>query len=123
MRIGIPIEQNRGMESLPSLHFGSAPYFMVYDTESGEAKIIRNEDQVHAHGTCHPMSALTGEVVEAIIAGGIGARAIALLSGLGIKVYRSTKGTARENIDRFKNNDLLELTPGDACGRHDHECK
>ena len=35
MNICIPITRDNGIQSPVSLHFGSAPLFMVVDTESG----------------------------------------------------------------------------------------
>jgi predicted Fe-Mo cluster-binding NifX family protein len=123
MRVCLPTQQDRGLESLPYSHFGSAPYFLVYDTETKEMKTIDNRDEHHAHGACNPLKALAGDTVDAIVVGGIGSRAIAGLNGLGIRVYRSTPGTIRENIERLEKNELVELTPADACGHHNHGCK
>jgi predicted Fe-Mo cluster-binding NifX family protein len=123
MRICIPIQHDRGIESLAYSHFGSASYFIIYDTDTGETKTIQNTDQHHEHGSCHPLKALAEETINAIIVGGIGSRAIAILNDMGIKVYRSSPGTVKENIDLFKKNELPELTPANACSHHDHGCK
>jgi predicted Fe-Mo cluster-binding NifX family protein len=123
MRVCFPTQQDRSMESLPYSHFGSAPYFLVYDTETEEMKTIDNRDEHHAHGVCNPLKALAGDAVDAIVVGGMGRRAIAGLNGLGIKVYRSAPGTIQENIERLEKNELVELTPADACGHHNHGCE
>lgn len=123
MKICIPSEQDQGLESLAYSHFGSAPYFILYDTDTGTLKVHRNADEHHAHGACQPLKALVGEPVDAVIVGGIGARAIGGLNRLGIRVYQSVPGTVKENIDRFKKNELPELTPDQGCGHHRQGCE
>lgn len=122
MKLCIPIEEDKGLESIPHGHFVSAPMFMIFDTESNETKVIDNSDLHHAHGACHPMKNLDGENIYAVLVGGIGGRAIARLNEIGIKVYRSTQGTIQENVDDFRNNGLTELTPDNACRHHGHGC-
>jgi predicted Fe-Mo cluster-binding NifX family protein len=123
MRVCFPTQQDRSLDSLSYSHFGSAPYFLVYDTETKEIRTIDNRDEQHAHGACNPLKALAGDSVDAIVVGGIGSRAIAGLNGLGIEVYRSAPGTIQENIERLEKNELVELTPADACRHHNHGCK
>lgn len=122
MKVCIPTMQDDGMESLAYSHFGSAPYFVVVDTESEETKAIQNKDLHHAHGACHPLGALEGENISVIIVGGIGRRAITRLNDGGVRVYQSLEGTVKENIDGLINNKLRELTPMDACSHHAHGC-
>ena len=122
MKLCIPIEENKGLESIPYGHFGSAPMFMLFDTESNETKVIDNHDLYHANGACHPMKNLDGENIDTVLVGGIGSRAIARLNEIGIKVYKSIQGTLQENIDHFRNNRLTELTQDNACSHHGHGC-
>jgi predicted Fe-Mo cluster-binding NifX family protein len=122
MKICIPSEHDRGFESLTYPHFGSAPYFIIYDTETRALRTLRNADEHHTHGACHPLKALTGESVEAVIVGGIGARAIAGLNAAGVKVYRSVPGTVAENLDRLEKGRLGELTADQACTHERHGC-
>ena len=79
MKICVPVEVNNGFESRPFGHFGSAPMFVVYDLESGDLSTINNCDLGHEHGMCQPIKALAGNVVDAVIVGGIGQGAIAKL--------------------------------------------
>lgn len=122
MKICFPVEQNRGLESSVFGHFGSAPFFMVYDTESSVLKPLENQDLNHVHGRCSPIKALGGTSVDAIVVGGIGAGAINKLSSMGIKVYRASQGSIAENIDLFDKKVLGEMTVKDACGGHSGDC-
>ena len=89
MKICVPVEVNNGLESRPFGHFGSAPMFVVCDLESGDLSTINNGDLGHEHGMCQPIKALAGNVVDAVIVGGIGQGAIAKLNSMGIKVTYS----------------------------------
>ena len=43
-------------------HFGSAPYFTIYDTDSKALEVVNNANSHHEHGTCNPMAALQGKL-------------------------------------------------------------
>jgi predicted Fe-Mo cluster-binding NifX family protein len=118
MKVCIPTENDKGMESIAFSHFGSAPYFILHDTETNETETIQNRDQHHAHGACHPMQALNGRSVNTVVVGGIGRRAVMGLNEMGITVYRSTDGTVQKNIDGLVNGTLEELTVDNACTQH-----
>ena len=119
MKICIPIQEDKGLESIAYNHFGSAPFFLIYDLEKEEIKIIENDDLHHAHGMCQPLKALGGETVEAILVGGIGAGALMKLSNQGVKAYRVTNETVMQNIERLKNNELAEFSINNSCSHHD----
>jgi predicted Fe-Mo cluster-binding NifX family protein len=120
MKVCIPAQDASGLEAVPYGHFGSASYFVVYDTDAGATEIIDNADSHHAHGMCHPVGALGGRRIDAIIVGGIGSRAIMKLNAEGMRVYRSAPGTIRENIELLKAGRLEEISPEGACGGHGH---
>jgi len=118
MRLCFPVENDNGMDSMVYGHFGSAPMFILYDSETNELDIINNQNQHHEHGKCSPLQALKGKVVEAIVVREIGAGAINKLSTMGIKVFRASENTVQKNIGLFKNSLLREITDNDACVHH-----
>ncbi|MBC8384261.1 MAG: NifB/NifX family molybdenum-iron cluster-binding protein [Candidatus Cloacimonetes bacterium] len=118
MNLCIPIEKNNGMESEVFGHFGSAPFFMFYNTETEESKTITNNNDHYSHGACLPVQALNSNPVDAVLVGGIGARAVNLLNNAGIKVFRSVQGLANENIKKFTENSLEEIKVESACQQH-----
>lgn len=118
MKICFPVDSNKGEESIPYGHFGSAPQFVIYDLESGDIKSIGNGDLGHEHGKCEPIKALSGEMVHAVVVGGIGAGAINKLNSMGIKVYKSINGNIRDNIIAFNNKELKEFAKNHMCN-HD----
>ena len=122
MKICFPVESNKGLNSEVFGHFGSAPIFIVFNTESKSIDTINNQDLNHTHGMCSPLKALDGKTIDAIVVGGIGAGAINKLNGMGIKVYRAIKGTVQDNIRLFENSTLSEITIEHACGGHATGC-
>jgi len=118
MKICFPVQQDEGMASTVYNHFGSAPIFMVVDTDTNSAVPINNHDQHHAHGACNPMKALDNQKVDAIVVGGIGAGALTRLNQMGITVHRSQAVTIRENIALLASKSLPVLTVQGCCGGH-----
>lgn len=115
MKICIPVQENKGLDSIVYDHFGSAPHFLIYNVENEEIKIITNNDAHHEHGMCQPLKALGGETVDAILVGGIGAGALTKLNNQGVKAYRVVDGTAQANIKLMQANQLPEFTVSHSC--------
>ena len=118
MKICIPTETKDGKDAKVYGHFGSAPYFTVYDTEKDSVEIIDNGNQHHDHGMCHPMGSLTGKNIDAVVSGGMGARAVQKLNEGGIKAYRASAGTVKDIAEQYKKSGLEEMTPANSCAGH-----
>ena len=122
MKICFPVESDKGLNSDVFGHFGSAPLFVVFDTESKSVGTIENQDLGHVHGMCDPLKALNEKKLDAIVVGGIGAGAINKLNGMGIKVYKALNSSVQGNIELFIKNTLPEMTIDQACGGHAGGC-
>jgi predicted Fe-Mo cluster-binding NifX family protein len=118
MKVCFPVQENNGFESEVYGHFGTAPAFIVVDTETNDVRTITNADQHHAHGACNPLKALNGQKVDAIVVGGIGAGALSRLNQSGIIVYRAQAATVQGNIDIFTAGSRPEFMPQNTCGGH-----
>jgi predicted Fe-Mo cluster-binding NifX family protein len=121
MKICFPAQKNDGLDSAVYNHFGSAPIFVVVDTDTDNVTAINNRDQHHTHGACNPMKALDNQKVDAIVVGGIGAGALNRLNQMGIIVHRSQASTIRENLAMFASKTLPELTLQGCCGGHSND--
>lgn len=118
MKICIPTETGEGKTALVYGHFGSAPYFTIYDTEAQSLEVVDNANNHHEHGTCNPVAALQGRAVDVVVTGGMGARAVMMLNQTGIKVFRAVAGTVENIISTFDAQNLEELTVQNACASH-----
>jgi predicted Fe-Mo cluster-binding NifX family protein len=118
MKICFPTETLQGMDSTVFAHFGSAPGFVIVDTDLKSVEEINNNDLHHAHGMCQPLKALGGRNVDAVAVGGIGMGALAKLQAQGVRVYRVVQGTVGQNMLLIQNNQLPEFDPGFTCAGH-----
>jgi predicted Fe-Mo cluster-binding NifX family protein len=118
MKVCFPVEKNEGINSAVYNHFGSAPAFVVVDTDTNVVATINNQDQHHSHGACSPMKALDNQKVDAIVVGGIGAGALTRLNQMGIAVHRAQAATIQENLALFTSKTLPVLTIQGCCGGH-----
>lgn len=118
MRICIPVVENKGMESSPYNHFGSAPKFLIVSLDGEEIEEIDNGDLNHEHGKCQPLKALANKTVDIVIVRGIGAGAISKLNSMGTKVFQGVDGNIKENLDLLKSNKLMEFTVNNGCNHH-----
>jgi predicted Fe-Mo cluster-binding NifX family protein len=118
MNICMPIIEDKGLQSTVCAHFGSAPLFLVVDTETGTCRAIQNGNQHHGHGMCTPLASLQGESIGGMVVVGIGDGALSKLRAAGIRVYLSTLPTAEQALSALEAGTLREVTPGDACAHH-----
>jgi len=122
MKVGFAVQSHEGIERKVYDHFGSAPAFIIVDTEGKEVLKVNNKDLHHAHGACNPVMALDGKSVDAMVVGGIGAGALAKLNALGIKVYEAGASTVKENLALLGENKLQELSVYNSCRSHQGGC-
>ncbi|NWF75613.1 MAG: diguanylate cyclase [Nitrospirae bacterium] len=125
MKICFPVLNPDGLESEVYGHFGSAPSFIIVDTDTNEVTTINNKDQHHAHGACNPLRAFDNHKVDSLIVGGIGGGALNKLNSEGIRVFQAKAKTVRENIELLKGKNLLEFSLQQCCPGHTHKsgCK
>jgi len=121
MRICIPTRDERGMESELFGHFGSAPFFTLVDSESGEVEVRKNDNTHHGGGGCHPMRQLGSRSVDAVVCRGMGRRAVASLSEAGVRVLvlgEDAGETVRDVVAAAREDRLVPFSDEDPCRGH-----
>jgi predicted Fe-Mo cluster-binding NifX family protein len=121
MKICIPTQDERGMESELFGHFGSAPFFTVVDSESGEVEVRQNDNTHHGRGGCHPLRQFGSHSVDAVVCQGMGRRAIASLKEAGVRVLVLGEGaghTVQGIVAAAREGRLRPLSEEDACRGH-----
>lgn len=116
MRLCIPVTEDKGLASPTSPHFGSAPLFVIIDSESGASLTLEN--RCHGHGICRPLELLAPAKIEGVIVSGIGPRALDRLQRLNLRVLVSHEPTVERTLAAFSEGLLEEATPSSARGRH-----
>jgi predicted Fe-Mo cluster-binding NifX family protein len=120
VNICIPVLEDKGLDSPVSLHFGSAPVFLIVDTAGETCRAVPNKNLHHNHGMCQPLMALAGEDVNAVVVGGIGMGALGKLRAANIEVYLSDLPTVKETLAALGSGSLQPVTAQTACGHHGH---
>lgn len=120
MKLCIPVNEDRGLDSPVCGHFGSAPYFLLVDPTDRSCEAVRNDNQHHEHGRCSPLASLAGRALGGIFVGGIGRGALNALTAAGIPVYRAGGPTAAAVLEALAQGHAERVTPAGACGGHGH---
>ncbi len=120
MKICMPVLEDKGMESVVYGHFGSAPCFALYNSETGSVMFSTNKESEHEHGSCMPVSALKILGAEAVVCRGMGFRAANHLVAAGIKPFLVEAETVAQAIAKYDSGDVRVLDESTAC--HVHDC-
>ena len=112
MRVVVPIEELRGLNSRLSNHFGRAPYYALIDLGSNEVKYLRNPREEGVK----PGEFFSGLGIDyVVVKGGVGRRALELLRGAGVEVLTTDVSTLGEVIECLRRGSLRRFE-GPACG-------
>jgi len=95
LKVAVPVEEDRGLESPIDEHFGHAPYFAIAELDGGEVKRLEILENPYAaeHGPGQVPGWLAEMGVEVLVARGMGWRALEFFESYGIRVYRGASGT------------------------------
>lgn len=119
MKIGVPTLGTRGLSEEVSPHFGRAPTFTIYDTETGTVEVVDNTSE-HMGGVGKPPQLLMQRGAHTMLCSGLGPRAVHMFESYGIRVFVGASGTVQDSIDLWKEGILQEATDENACKMHRH---
>jgi predicted Fe-Mo cluster-binding NifX family protein len=120
MRIGITTNDDRGLDSEVSAHFGQCKYFCVVELNGNkikEAKVAQNT-AVHGGGGCQAVDEMMKHGVTHVIAGGMGMGAQGKFSAAGIQVF-GYSGNVKAAVEDLIKNKLGGLA---GCPGHEGGC-
>lgn len=104
MKLLIAINEDNGIDSLLSEHFGHCPYFAIYDTEKKELRIRKNELN-HSNSDLTPVDQILEFNPDMIFSRGMGRKAIRLFKEKNIDLRTGNYKTVQDII---KNLNTLE---------------
>ncbi len=116
MRVGVTLEDERGLDGNVSSHFGQCEYFFISDVENNEIKsgeVVPNTSQ-HGGGGCVAVDEILKHNITHVIAGGMGAGAQQKFAAANVKVF-GFAGTVKDAINNLLKNELGGLG---ACSEH-----
>jgi predicted Fe-Mo cluster-binding NifX family protein len=98
-------------ESLLDRRFGRCNYFLIFNTETGDYKVISNNGVSSGGGAgIAAASQVIEENVSAIITGSLGPNAFELIDKAGIKAYSCEALPVFEVVEMFQKNQLSEIS-------------
>ena len=118
MKLCIPIQTDDGLNSEICQHFGSAPFFIIYDIAAANYEVITNTNSHHSHGMCQPLSLLGDKQIDAIICQGMGLGAFQKITNAGMKAFRADARTVEQVIKDYKGKVLEKISIENTCQNH-----
>ncbi|MEE0027906.1 MAG: NifB/NifX family molybdenum-iron cluster-binding protein [Atopobiaceae bacterium] len=121
MRVVIPCEDDRCLQSMRSGHFGHAPWLTVVDLDNNGQSVsvqaVKNAD--HDVAGCAGVIQHVMELnADAIITAGMGMPPLMRFTQAGVVVYADrVTPVVGDVLAKFVNGDVVRMSPGDAC-RH-----
>jgi len=115
IKVGIPIVEDRGLESMNSMHFGNVPFFAFIEVERGQIANVYVKTNKAAGLTrkkgIDAAKLLVNEKVDVVLAGGMGEGPFHLLRDNLVQVYILQQGVeVRVVIQLLENNKLEKMT-------------
>ena len=117
MNVCIPVDQPQDGASSVCAHFGSAPAFLIVNTDVGTYRTVVTA----GHHMCGAIGTFQKENVESVIVGGIGMGALHRLAAAGIQVFAAQHATVDENLAALKAGQLPVMSLDGACAHHGHD--
>jgi len=120
MKIAMPMDEKELKTNVcPS--FGRAPYFLIYNTETEESLFLDNSAIASQGGAgIKAAQTLADNDVKALLTPRCGQNAEEVLSKAEISIFKTIPGTAQQNIEAFKAEQLSVLNDIHP-GFHGHE--
>ena len=109
MKLLIAINENNGMDSKLSEHFGHCSYFAIYETETEDFEIVENKLD-HSNLDMTPVDQVMRFEPDVVFTLGMGGRAVKLFGEAGVKLKIGDYKIVREVVENVDN--LKELDGG-----------
>jgi predicted Fe-Mo cluster-binding NifX family protein len=123
MRIAISADNDNGLDSVVSPHFGRCPHFVLVDLEGQEIQAVSAVDNPYYsnHQPGQVPAFINSHDVDVMLTGGIGRRAIMFFEQLGIQPVTGAGGTVRQSLERYLGGGLQGAVPCRESVEHAHE--
>ena len=117
MKIVIPTNDKKGLDSNVAEHFGRCNTYTFLDEEGKIIEIIDNTSE-HMGGTGLPPELMKKHRANILLCNSLGPRAIKLCKQLEIDVYVCKSNKVKEIFKLWKNNKLKKAGSEDICEEH-----
>lgn len=119
MKIAIPTDE-KSLQSKVCVSFGRAPYFLIYDAESGESVFLDNSAAGSTGGAgIKAAQTIADRRADVLLTPRCGEKAADVLKSAEIQLYKTIAASVQDNIAAFIAGKLLVLDEIHA-GLHGH---
>lgn len=119
MKIAIPVD-HENMETNVCISFGRTPYFMIYDSETKGTQFMDNSGAASQGGAgIKAAQAIVDSGASVLLTPRCGEKAAEVLNLAKVTLYKTTEGSAMDNIHAFIEGKLSFLEEIHA-GFHNH---
>ncbi len=124
IRVAFACEDNNGLESQMSMHFGRCPYYTLVDVEGKEIKGVEVVENPyfnnHTPGVVPYF--INSKQAKVMIAGGMGPRAIEIFRSLGIEVATGVGGQVKNVLSAYLEGKVSGVVACEHEHHGEHEC-
>jgi predicted Fe-Mo cluster-binding NifX family protein len=122
MRIAISAENQNGLDSPVSPHFGRCPCYILVDVEGQEVKAVTAVDNPYygKHTPGQVPGFIHSQEANVMLAGGMGRRAVSFFQQYGIEAVTGASGTARQALQGYLGGKLRGAEPCAESQHHHH---
>ncbi len=112
-RIAISANNNHGLDSPVSQHFGRCPYFVIVEIEDEAVKSVETIENpfYHSHRPGQVPAFIHGHNVKVMLTGGMGQRAVGFFQEYGIQPVTGAAGTVQQTLDCYLNGQISDAQP------------
>ena len=123
MRIAVSADDNNGLDSVVSPHFGRCPYYVLVDLEGQEVRQVNAVANPY-YGRHQPGQVpgfIHGQGADVMLTGGMGRRAIGFFQQYDIEAVTGASGTVRHALEQYLGGRLQGAEPCRESLKHGHE--
>jgi predicted Fe-Mo cluster-binding NifX family protein len=123
MRIAISADNDNGLDSIVSPHFGRCPHFVLVDMDGQDVKDVSAVTNPY-YGNHRPGQVpafINSHDVNVMLTGGMGRRAIMSFEQFGIQAVTGATGSVRQSLEHYLGGALQGAAPCRESVEHAHE--
>lgn len=115
MKVAFPVKENKGLESILDEHFGTAPQFLIVDTDTLSVDICENQKLQSGDAKCKTGVFKKDDTVDAVVTRCMGDGSRRNLSKDNIQIYQAQENTVIANLELLKSEALKPFHIFDLC--------
>jgi predicted Fe-Mo cluster-binding NifX family protein len=122
MRIAVSADNNDGLDSVVSPHFGRCPYFILVDLDEREVQQVNAVENPHysSHQPGQVPGFIQGQGAHVMLTGGMGRRAISFFQQYDIQAVTGASGMVRHALEQYLGGTLQGAEPCRESVEHAH---